>query len=296
MTAAQAYLTTCRHMPWQTLAKSFACPGREWMIDFKVGDGRTISKRKGWSPSSSAALLSDIAHPTAIQIGAVYVEDYSTIEAARAAERRLETVHVARTEFRIDVDMTDFVDLRAACGCGQDKTRMCPSCWLSLGHVGRYLVLCLKIAFGLKHVVTVFSGGRGLHVWVADARAQTWSEGMRRNVMSVLMDPPESFPEACLEARQQIASDHLYLDRKVTEQRSHLLRSPFTPHHSSGRIATPVSLFDEGWAAWKTHFDADAPPLIPITERVVNNDPDHVRALLHGVKLWTEAWINSPTT
>lgn len=298
MTLESRYLTQSRHMPWKTLADSFASPGREWMIDCVVGDN-SYSKRVGWNSSVDRSPIIDHPHHAqGLQVGPVYVENYSAIQAARAAEQRLETTHVARSEFRIDVDMTDFVELRDACGCGQDKSKMCASCWISLGHVGRYLITCLRAAFGLERIAAVFSGGRGLHLWVGDTRAQTWSSGMRHNVMDVLIDPPlDVLPASCREARLCIPSEKLYLDRNVSEQRGHLLRTPFTPHHSSKFIATPVSLFDQGWTAWTRRFESSSSSiLIPSVPGILAEDPEHLKALERGVALWTSVWIRSPTT
>lgn len=307
MNHAAACLTSSSHVPWDLLKTSFGAPGREWMIDFEDGDTKTWARRVAWSPDAPSPLArlpaEEARHAAGLQVGPAYVEDYHMIETARKCKQRLETPHVAHAEFRIDVDMTDFEALRAACGCGADKRRMCATCWMALGHVGRYLVTALRDAFGLTRIATVFSGGRGLHVWAGDARACAWSAEMRRSVVQTLMTPPLSaFPPSCQAARAAIPSDALPLDRAVSEDRAHLLRTPFTPHHSSGLLATPVSLFDEGWHAWCNVYaeggdssSSTKDVLIPSVARLLLGDFDHRRALARAIDVWRAAWIRCPT-
>jgi DNA primase small subunit len=79
-------------------------------------------------------------------------------------------------EFVLDVDISDYNDVRL-CGCGGSD--YCRVCWP--------IMLCgMKVAdhilgdiFGFKHRMFVFSGGRGIHCWVGDAAVRSLSNEAR---------------------------------------------------------------------------------------------------------------------
>lgn len=64
----------------------------------------------------------------------------------------------------IDVDLTDYDDLRRCC----KGKRVCNTCWKGIGIPVARIVAHGLCKMGARKVMCVFSGGRGVHVWVCD--------------------------------------------------------------------------------------------------------------------------------
>jgi DNA primase small subunit len=92
---------------------------------------------------------------------------------------------VSRTvgrEFVIDIDINDYPE-RSCCA---RKPTLCPQCW-------GYLVVAIKIIrraleedWGYKRLLWVYSGRRGIHLWVCDSSAMLLSDKDRQNVLKSL--------------------------------------------------------------------------------------------------------------
>ena len=88
-------------------------------------------------------------------------------------------------ELCFDIDVTDYSDVRA-CGCGSEQhgNRMiCRRCWGFIGAAAAALDYLLRATFGYQHLVWVFSGRRGIHCWVLDARTLSLSTAARRQIV-----------------------------------------------------------------------------------------------------------------
>ena len=80
-------------------------------------------------------------------------------------------------ELVFDIDINDYEDIRR-CGCS-GKT-LCQDCWQLLGFAAWLVDLLMRRKFGCTDLLWVYSGRRGVHGWVLDQRAATFSPAFRK--------------------------------------------------------------------------------------------------------------------
>lgn len=78
--------------------------------------------------------------------------------------------------------MNDYDDVRTCC---QGKTT-CVRCWKLLLVAIEIVSECLTQDFGFNTFMYVFSGGRGIHIWVCDERARMMSDSLRKSIVDYL--------------------------------------------------------------------------------------------------------------
>mgnify|MGYP006081168599 CR=1 FL=1 len=113
-----------------------------------------------------------------LNIGAMYKQDPCNRHRERGPMEPI------RREFVIDIDLDDYG------GIGKDDLAACDRNW-PLVAVGLEVVRqVLKSAFGFEHMLPVYSGRRGGHLWVCDERACCMDDTARTAVTQFL-SPPE---------------------------------------------------------------------------------------------------------
>ena len=116
-------------------------------------------------------------NPKRFEIGPVYSanpRDRKSLQ--KKAFRPLEK------ELVFDIDLTDYDDIRTCC----TEANICHKCWGFITIAILILDAALKEDFGFKHVLWVYSGRRGAHAWISDARARKYDDHIRKSLASYL--------------------------------------------------------------------------------------------------------------
>ncbi|KAF8583303.1 prim-pol domain-containing protein [Ramaria rubella] len=116
-------------------------------------------------------------NPSRFEIGAVYTampKDKKTL--------RPGALQPTMRELVFDIDMTDYDAIRTCCsGKG-----ICRRCWGFIAAAVDVLDAALREQFGFRHLFWVYSGRRGIHLWISDAQALALTDEQRKAVMGWL--------------------------------------------------------------------------------------------------------------
>ncbi|KAI0641480.1 prim-pol domain-containing protein [Trametes meyenii] len=116
-------------------------------------------------------------NPTRFEIGPVYSarpRDKKTVRPAAFSPQLRELV--------FDIDMTDYDPIRTCCS-GAD---ICQLCWTFIAAAVRVLDRALRDQFGYRHLLWVYSGRRGIHLWISDREALELTDEQRRALVGWL--------------------------------------------------------------------------------------------------------------
>ncbi|KAG8711876.1 hypothetical protein FRC09_020374 [Ceratobasidium sp. 395] len=116
-------------------------------------------------------------NPTRFEIGAIY----SARPRDKKSLRPGAFTPTAR-ELVFDLDMTDYDSIRTCCtGKG-----ICRRCWKFIAAAVEVLDTTLREDFGYKHLLWVYSGRRGIHLWISDKEAMDLTDDQRRAMVQYI--------------------------------------------------------------------------------------------------------------
>ena len=93
-------------------------------------------------------------------------------------------------ELVFDIDMTDYDSIRTCCS----DAAICNRCWVFICAAVVVLDKAIREQFGYEHLLWVYSGRRGIHLWISDREAMELTDDERRalvNWMTVIQGGKE---------------------------------------------------------------------------------------------------------
>lgn len=116
-------------------------------------------------------------NPARFEIGPIYSgrpKDRKTLNKANFKPLLRELV--------FDIDMTDYDAVRTCC---KDK-KICSMCWKFIIMAAKVVDAILRNDFGFQHLLWVYSGRRGIHLWVSDMDAMALTDDQRRSLVNYI--------------------------------------------------------------------------------------------------------------
>ncbi|EAX88441.1 DNA primase, eukaryotic-type, small subunit, putative family protein [Trichomonas vaginalis G3] len=115
--------------------------------------------------------------PQRMEIGPVYTHPIAIRQQQSPGEFRPKS-----KELIFDLDADDFKDIKCCCG----DSEICEKCWPYMHCAIDCLTTILRTNFGFKKIFPVFSGRRGIHIWVCDKKARELSAAVRDKIVHYL--------------------------------------------------------------------------------------------------------------
>lgn len=118
-----------------------------------------------------------LSPPERMEIGPVY-----TYPLKERNSVQLGTFYAVHRELVFDIDSDDFKDIKDCCG----DSEICRRCWRYMCCALECLIKALTENFGFKYILPVYSGRRGVHIWVCDDKARELSQKVREGIVNYL--------------------------------------------------------------------------------------------------------------
>lgn len=186
-----------------------------------------------------------------------------------------------------DFDLTDGYDRTGICGCGKEK-KCCDTCFVVFMESTRAVMhFLLEEIMGLTGILDVFSGSRGIHIWVTCKRAHDMSRDERTSLINRFIQIPHVHDMVSERVYQEILIPYYKLSRQlmarnpnvqdrdmvfkalfpkfdaeVTKDPCHLKKLPLVPHQTKRFMCLPMPAFN----------DFEAEPFLPDLNKLFPTD------------------------
>lgn len=117
--------------------------------------------------------------PVKIDIGAIYNSEPASKNSIHGA------LIPQEKELVFDIDLTDYMDVLGDMAGGSPVDE-CDRCWSLMATAVKVVDAALREDFGFQHILWVYSGRRGVHCWVADARARRLNNEQRSSIVDFM--------------------------------------------------------------------------------------------------------------
>lgn len=126
-----------------------------------------------------------------------------------------------KRELVFDIDMTDYDVIRTCCS----KAEICKRCWAFISAAVHVLDKGIREQFGYEHLLWVYSGRRGIHLWISDEEALMLTDDQRKAVVAWLTIPLGGAKESWKKLNVRIGSRSLppslqYVPESVAPQKN----------------------------------------------------------------------------
>ncbi len=204
------------------------------------------------------------------QRGLVGVHLCSLITSAVPLPRSLSLQVFDEREFVIDMDLKDWGEQRALlCEC--DVKRVCSQCWLLAEMAAAVCRLLLQDACKLGPMLTVYSGGKGCHLWWGTPATRALTHEERHALVSKILGPPSSRVPVLVGWHTTAVAElmKVWIKRgivkrallsEVVSQLAHHLKSLAPPTFywpDPASLLQPSAISHERWKAWRAAVGED---------------------------------------
>ncbi len=211
------------------------------------------------------------------------------------------TEEIEAKDFAFDIDINDFLKVSDTHTESKDETqwlrtccqgqKICNKCWILVACGAKQLEYILQTHFGWTNLLFVFSGGRGIHIWVGHKSALHLSSTLRQYILQFIQNYPKThdttelvktilLPHVRLFQKMQTNYVHnnihqkakemnerelasyalkyffVRVDEAVTKSLRHALKMPFCIHDSTFKVCIPISSSDI------TSFNVESSPIL----------------------------------
>ncbi|PPQ98419.1 hypothetical protein CVT24_004098 [Panaeolus cyanescens] len=120
-------------------------------------------------------------NPSRFEIGPIYSARPRDKKTVRGAE-----FYPMQRELVFDIDMTDYDPIRTCCS----EANICKRCWAFISAAVRVLDAAIREEFGYSKLVWIYSGRRGIHLWISDKEAMELTDEQRKALVGWLTVVP----------------------------------------------------------------------------------------------------------
>ena len=103
-----------------------------------------------------------------------------TIVAAQPKDKKtVRQLTPLQRELVFDIDMTDYDPIRTCCS----EANICKKCWKWISAAVKVLDDSVREHYGYEQLLWVYSGRRGIHLWVSDPEALELTDAQRKAIV-----------------------------------------------------------------------------------------------------------------